>query len=120
MAKYLIPFLFLLPLISFAQADTSQCYCVVLARSYSPAVPVLNADQWQYLPQEIHSVPSVGGQMLMRYWSSKKQKWIWDINTITGFTDKGFEVIGVSFDDCSPTRRVIEYNDPRIQSFYNF
>ena len=44
----------------------------------------------------------------------------WDVATIVGFGEKGFQVAGVDFDTCGKTYRVIEYNDPRIHSFYNF
>ena len=44
----------------------------------------------------------------------------WDVATIEGFGALGFEVVGVDFDTCKETRRVIPYNDERIHSFYDF
>lgn len=115
MKKYLISLCFLLvPIIAPAQVDTSTCFCVTLARYYSPAVPRLDAKYWPLLPPTVRSVPSLGGQILMEY------ETLYDVATIVAFRATGFEVIGVDFDTCKATRRIIPYNDPRIHSFYQF
>lgn len=103
----------LLPSVVNAQTE-NVCFCVALAREYSPGVPRLDAHHWHLLPYQTRSVPVLGGQILMRYETQ------WDVATIEGFGPLGFEVVGVDFDTCKETRRVILYNDPRIHSFYDF
>lgn len=104
---------FVFPSLAVAQQRT-VCFCVTLARQYSPDVPNLDAEYWYLLPRMTRSVPMIGGQILLKY------ETLWDVATILRFTDKGFEVSGVDFATCRETRRVIAYTDPRIYTFFDF
>lgn len=114
MKRILLTLLFALPFISLPQVSNADCFCVALARTHSALVPRLDAELWPLLPLTTRTVPTIGGQILIKYETQ------WDVATIMGFGLDGFELSGVDFETCGQTRRILSYNDPRIYAFFRF
>lgn len=88
--------------------------CVLAVRYYGANVPLGNADTLR-----ANSYPTIGGVIILKYWSEKTQTWIYHLAYIKSFTKDGYEILEGNYYAGKLSRRIIGFNSKDIVGFWS-
>lgn len=97
-----------------ASTESIYCSCILTARHLGANLPKGDAKDLQR-----NSTPTIGGVVILKYWSEEQQDWIYHTSVIQFLMPGGMWVQEGNKIRCKYTERFIHFSDSHLIGFWN-